>query len=132
MQLGMIGLGRMGANMTQRLLRAGHEVVVFDRSADAVAALVKAGAKGATSLQDLVSKMNGPRHVWLMIPAAFVDGTIHDLAPLLSKDDAIIDGGNSYYKDDIRRAKELAPRGIHYVDCGTSGGVWASSAATRK
>jgi 6-phosphogluconate dehydrogenase len=124
MQLGMIGLGRMGANMTMRLLRAGHEVVVFDRSPEAVATVVKTGAQGATSLQDLVSKLKGPRHVWLMIPAAFVDNTIHELVPLLSRDDAIVDGGNSYYKDDIRRAKELLPRGIHYVDCGTSGGVW--------
>ena len=124
MQLGMIGLGRMGANMTIRLIRAGHQVVVFDRTAAAVADLVKQGAVGATSLADLVSKLSGPRNVWLMIPAAFVDSTITALLPLLQKDDTIIDGGNSYYKDDLRRAKALVAAGMHYVDCGTSGGVW--------
>ena len=124
MQLGMIGLGRMGANMTLRLLKAGHQVVVFDRSAEAIAELVKAGAVGATSLADLTKKLTGPRHVWLMIPAAYVDQSINELLPLLSADDAIIDGGNSYYKDDIRRSKVLAEKKMHYVDCGTSGGVW--------
>ncbi|MSR44179.1 MAG: decarboxylating 6-phosphogluconate dehydrogenase [Phycisphaerales bacterium] len=124
MQLGMIGLGRMGANMSIRLIRAGHQVVVYDRNSNAVADLVKQGAIGTNSMADLVSKMTGPRHVWLMIPAAFVDQTIAGLTPLLSKDDAIIDGGNSYYKDDLRRAKSLSAAGIHYVDCGTSGGVW--------
>ncbi len=124
MQLGMIGLGRMGANMTRRILRAGHEVVVYDRSAEAVAGLVKEGATGSTSVSDLVARLHGPRHVWLMIPAGFVDASIAELAPFLSRDDTIIDGGNSYYKDDIRRAKELAARGLYYVDCGTSGGVW--------
>ncbi|MBU3729069.1 MAG: NADP-dependent phosphogluconate dehydrogenase, partial [Phycisphaerales bacterium] len=124
MQIAMVGLGRMGANMAQRLIKAGHSCVVYDRSAAAVADLVKAGATGASSLADLVKKMSGPRHVWLMIPAAYVDSTIAELQPLLSKDDCIIDGGNSCYIDDIRRSKALASAGIHYVDCGTSGGVW--------
>jgi len=124
MQLGMIGLGRMGANMTLRLLKAGHQVVVFDRSADAIAQLVKAGAVGAASLGDLTQKLTAPRNIWLMIPAAYVDGTVTDLLPLLGADDTIIDGGNSYYKDDIRRSKVLAAKQMHYVDCGTSGGVW--------
>jgi 6-phosphogluconate dehydrogenase len=114
----------MGANMVQRLLKAGHECVVYDRNAQAATDLAKHGAVPATSLQDLVSKLRGPRSVWLMIPAAFVDNTIKDLAPLLSKDDTIIDGGNSYYKDDLRRAEALKPQGLHYVDVGTSGGVW--------
>jgi 6-phosphogluconate dehydrogenase len=124
MQIAMVGLGRMGANMAQRLIKAGHSCVVYDRSAAAVADLVKLGATGASSLADMVGKMKGPRHVWLMIPAAYVDSTIAELQPLLSKDDCIIDGGNSCYIDDIRRSKGLAAAGIHYVDCGTSGGVW--------
>jgi len=124
MQLGMIGLGRMGANMVRRLVKAGHNCVVFDRSADTVKQLAGEGATGATSLDEFVNKLQKPRAIWLMVPAAVVDATIADLAPKLSKDDILIDGGNSYYIDDIRRAKELAPKGIHYVDVGTSGGVW--------
>jgi len=124
MQLGMIGLGRMGANMVRRLLKAGHQCVVFDMSPKAVDELVREKAIGASSLPDLVKKLSKPRAVWMMVPAAVVDRTIGDLVPLLEKDDILIDGGNSYYVDDIRRAKELAPRGIHYVDVGTSGGVW--------
>jgi 6-phosphogluconate dehydrogenase len=124
MQLGMIGLGRMGANMVRRLLKDGHECVVFDRSADAVKNLVKEKAAGADSLADFVKKIKQPRAVWLMVPAGVVDSTIADLLPLLSPGDILIDGGNSYYVDDIRRAKELAAKGIHYVDVGTSGGVW--------
>jgi 6-phosphogluconate dehydrogenase len=124
MQLGMIGLGRMGANMVRRLIKNGHNCVVFDRSAEAVSELVKEKAVGATSLADFVKKLDAPRVVWLMVPAAVVDETIADLLPLLDQEDIIIDGGNSYYVDDIRRAKELAPRRIHYVDVGTSGGVW--------
>jgi 6-phosphogluconate dehydrogenase len=120
----MIGLGRMGANMVLRLLRDGHRCTVFDRSQDAVASLVKEGATGADSLADFVSKLEAPRAIWLMVPAAAVDSTIEDLLPLLQSGDTIIDGGNSYYVDDIRRAKHIAPRGIHYVDVGTSGGVW--------
>ena len=123
-QLGMIGLGRMGGNMVRRLLRAGHGAVVFDRSPKAVKDLVKIGAVGATSLADLVQKMSAPRAIWLMVPAAAVDQTIADLLPLLERGDILIDGGNSYYVDDLRRAKDLAPKGIHYVDIGTSGGVW--------
>jgi 6-phosphogluconate dehydrogenase len=124
MQLGMIGLGRMGANMVRRLLRGGHECVVFDRSPKAIDELVQEKAVGATDLRDLVKKLEAPRAVWLMVPAAAVDKTIADLLPLLAAGDTIIDGGNSYYIDDIRRAKELAPKEIHYVDVGTSGGVW--------
>jgi 6-phosphogluconate dehydrogenase len=124
MQIGMIGLGRMGANMVRRLLRAGHASVVYDRSPRAVEELAREDAIGATSLRDLVEKLHRPRAVWMMLPAATVDATIADLAPLLEHDDVIVDGGNSYYVDDIRRAKELAPKGIHYVDVGTSGGVW--------
>ena len=124
LQLGMIGLGRMGANMVLRLLRDGHKATVFDRSQAAVDSLVHEGATGATSLADLVSKLEAPRAVWLMVPAAAVDSTIDELLPLLDKGDTIIDGGNSYYIDDIRRAKHIAPKGIHYVDVGTSGGVW--------
>jgi 6-phosphogluconate dehydrogenase len=124
MQLGMIGLGRMGANMVRRLMRAGHDVVVYDVSADAVKQLQEEGATGANSLQEFAEKLSTPRAVWLMVPVAFVDGTIEQLAPLLDKGDTLIDGGNSRYHDDIRRAKELEPRGIHYVDVGTSGGVW--------
>jgi 6-phosphogluconate dehydrogenase len=124
MQLGMIGLGRMGANMVRRLLKGGHECVVFDRGPKAVKELGKEGAAGTSSLQDLVKKLEKPRAVWLMIPAAVVDNAIGDLLPHLEEGDMLIDGGNSYYVDDIRRAKELGPKGIHYVDVGTSGGVW--------
>jgi len=124
MQLGMIGLGRMGANMVRRLITGGHDCVVFDTSPKAVAELAKEKAIGATSLQDFVKKLQKPRAVWLMVPAAVVDKSIADLLPLLEKGDILIDGGNSYYIDDIRRAKVLAPNGIHYVDVGTSGGVW--------
>jgi len=124
MQLGMIGLGRMGANMVRRLMRAGHQCVVFDRSQDAVKALAGEGATGASALDDFLAKLNKPRAVWLMIPAAVVDSQLHELAPRMQKDDVIIDGGNSYYIDDIRRAQELSPKGIHYVDVGTSGGVF--------
>jgi len=124
MQLGMIGLGRMGANMERRLIKDGHQCVVFDRSADAVKDLVKENAVGATSPADFVKKLNQPRAVWLMVPAAVVDKAIADLSPLLEAGDILIDGGNSYYVDDIRRAKELASKGIHYVDVGTSGGIW--------
>jgi 6-phosphogluconate dehydrogenase len=114
----------MGANMVRRLIRGGHDCVVFDMSPKAVAELAKEKAKGATSLQDFVNKLDKPRAVWLMVPAAVVDKTIADLLPLLEKGDILIDGGNSYYVDDIRRAKAIAPKGIHYVDVGTSGGVW--------
>jgi 6-phosphogluconate dehydrogenase len=124
MQLGMIGLGRMGANMVRRLLRNGHECVVYDMSASAVADLAADGASGASSLGDFVAKLRAPRAVWLMVPAAVVDRTIAELQPLLGAGDIMIDGGNSYYVDDLRRAKELATSGIHYVDVGTSGGVW--------
>jgi 6-phosphogluconate dehydrogenase len=124
MQLGMIGLGRMGANMVRRLTRGGHQCVVFDRSQDAVKALASEGATGASSLSDFVAKLNKPRAVWLMIPAAVVDSQLHELAALVQKDDVIIDGGNSYYIDDIRRAQELSAQGIYYVDVGTSGGVF--------
>src|SRR5215813_14012164 len=124
MQLGMVGLGRMGANMVKRLLTGGHDCVVFDRSPKAVEELVAEKATGASDLRDLVKKLQAPRAVWLMVPAAVVDKTIASLAPLLDAGDTIIDGGNSYYIDDIRRAKELASKGIHYVDVGTSGGVW--------
>jgi 6-phosphogluconate dehydrogenase len=124
MQLGMIGLGRMGANMVRRLLKGGHQCVVFDRSPMAVQELIREQAVGASSLADFVKKLAKPRAVWLMVPAAVVDESITDLLPLLESGDILIDGGNSYYIDDIRRAKELAPKGIHYVDVGTSGGVW--------
>jgi 6-phosphogluconate dehydrogenase len=124
MQLGMIGLGRMGANMVRRLIKAGHECVVFDRSPEAVADLGKQGAAGSSSLDEFLSKLKPPRAVWLMVPAAVVDQTLEQLATRMQKGDIIIDGGNSYYIDDIRRAKELQPKGIHYADVGTSGGVW--------
>jgi len=124
MQLGMIGLGRMGANMVRRLIGGGHECVVFDRSQQAVDALAKEKAVGTSSLQDFVSRLAKPRAIWLMVPAAVVDKAIADLLPLVESGDILVDGGNSYYVDDIRRAKELAPKGIHYVDVGTSGGVW--------
>jgi 6-phosphogluconate dehydrogenase len=124
MQLGMIGLGRMGANMVRRLLKAGHECVVFDRSPQAVKGLVQEKAVGSDSLAEFVKKLRKPRAVWLMVPAGVVDDSISELLPLLEPDDILIDGGNSYYVDDIRRAKELAAKKIHYVDVGTSGGVW--------
>jgi 6-phosphogluconate dehydrogenase len=124
MQLGMIGLGRMGANMVRRLLRDGQTCVVFDRSSNAVNELVKEEAVGASSLADLVAKLDRPRAIWLMVPAAVVDETIGELSPLLEAGDTIIDGGNSYYIDDIERAKGLRSLGIHYLDVGTSGGVW--------
>jgi 6-phosphogluconate dehydrogenase len=124
MQLGMIGLGRMGANMVRRLIKNGHQCVVYDRSSQAVNDLVKENAVGASSLADLVKKLQKPRAIWLMVPAAVVDQSIADLSPLLEAGDILIDGGNSYYVDDIRRAKELSSHQIHYVDVGTSGGVW--------
>jgi 6-phosphogluconate dehydrogenase len=124
MQLGMIGLGRMGANMVRRLIKGGHQCVVFDRSQRNVDELVQEKAAGASSLQDFVKKLQRPRAIWLMVPAAVVDETIRDLLPSLEADDVLIDGGNSYYIDDIRRAKDLAAKKIHYVDVGTSGGVW--------
>jgi 6-phosphogluconate dehydrogenase len=124
MQLGMVGLGRMGANMVRRLIKGGHDCVVFDQSPKAVGELAKEKARGATSLEDLVKKLAKPRAIWLMVPAAAVDKTIADLRAHLEAGDILIDGGNSYYIDDIQRAKDLAPTGIHYVDVGTSGGVW--------
>ena len=124
MQLGMIGLGRMGANMVRRLLNGGHECVVFDVSPKAVTELTKEKAIGAASLADIVKKLKKPRALWLMVPAALVDQTIADIVPHLEAEDILIDGGNSYYVDDIRRAKELTAKRIHYVDVGTSGGVW--------
>jgi 6-phosphogluconate dehydrogenase len=124
MQLGMIGLGRMGANMVKRLLRGGHQCVVFDRSPKVVNELVQEKAAGSSSLEEFAAKLEKPRAVWLMVPAAAVDETIADLLPHLEDGDILIDGGNSYYVDDIRRAKEMAAKGIHYVDVGTSGGVW--------
>src|SRR5262245_15180412 len=124
MQFGMIGLGRMGANMVRRLTKAGHKCVVYDRSAQVVDGLAKEGATGSSSLADLVKKMEKPRTICLMVPAAFVDSSIGELAPLLEKDDTIIDGGNSHYHDDIARAKRLKEKGLHYVDMGTSGGIW--------
>ncbi len=124
MQLGMIGLGRMGANMVRRLQKNGHTCVVFDRSAETVKQLAGEGATGANSLDDFIQKLQKPRAIWLMVPAGVVDASIKDLVPKLDSGDILIDGGNSYYIDDIRRAKELHPKGIHYVDVGTSGGVW--------
>jgi len=124
MQLGMIGLGRMGANMVRRLIKGGHECVVFDISPKAVEAIMKEHAIGSTSYADFVGKLTTPRAIWLMVPAAVVDQTIDELVPLLESGDILIDGGNSYYIDDIRRAKQLASKGIRYVDVGTSGGVW--------
>jgi 6-phosphogluconate dehydrogenase len=124
MELGMIGLGRMGANMVRRLVRSGHTVVGHAIDREAVDALVPAGMVGAHSLEELVGKLQQPRAVWLMVPAASVDATIESLLPLLDRDDVIVDGGNSHYPDDIRRARLLAPRGIHYLDVGTSGGIW--------
>jgi len=124
MQLGMVGLGRMGANMVRRLIKNGHDCVVFDRSPDAVSGLVKEKAAGSNSLADLATKLQKPRAIWLMVPAGVVDDTIAEVLPHLEAGDILIDGGNSYYIDDIRRAKELAAKKIHYVDVGTSGGVW--------
>jgi 6-phosphogluconate dehydrogenase len=124
MQLGMVGLGRMGANLVRRLTRDGHHCVAYDVSADAVHALEADGVEGASSLADLVARLDQPRAVWLMLPAAVTQATLDTLTPLLSEGDVVIDGGNSYYRDDIARAKALAPLGLHYVDCGTSGGVW--------
>jgi 6-phosphogluconate dehydrogenase len=124
MQLGMVGLGRMGANMVRRLLRGNHKCVVFDMSPKAVDELVQESAEGSTSLRELVTKLAKPRAIWLMVPAAVVDKTIADLLPYLEAEDILIDGGNSYYVDDIQRAKQLAARNIHYLDVGTSGGVW--------
>ena len=124
MQLGMIGLGRMGANLVRRLMRDGHSCVVFDVNADAVKTLEAEGATGAASLEDFVAKLERPRNVWIMVPAAIVQDQVDQLKAVLEEDDTIIDGGNSYYRDDIKHAKELATKGIHFVDCGTSGGVW--------
>ena len=124
MQLGMIGLGRMGANLVRRLMRDGHSCVVFDVNSKAVDELVAEGAIGASSMADLVAKMERPRNVWIMVPAGLVQQMVDELKDLLEDDDTLIDGGNSYYRDDIKHAKELATKGIHFVDCGTSGGVW--------
>lgn len=124
MQLGMVGLGRMGANIVRRLMRDGHECVVFDVNPAAVAELVGEGAIGAHSLDDFMAKLDTPRAVWMMLPAGITGTTVDELAALASRGDVLIDGGNSYYRDDIDRAAKLAPLGIHYVDCGTSGGVW--------
>jgi 6-phosphogluconate dehydrogenase len=124
MQLGMIGLGRMGANLVRRLMRDGHTCVVFDVNTKAVDELVAEGAIGASSMADLIAKMERPRTVWIMVPAGLVQQMVDELKDLLEDDDTLIDGGNSYYRDDIKHAKELAAKGIHFVDCGTSGGVW--------
>ena len=126
MELGMIGLGRMGTNMVRRLMRAGHQCVVYDLHSKTVQTLVKEGAVGATSVEDFANKLSAPRSVWMMVPAAAVDPTLKTLIPLLERDDVVIDGGNSYYHDDICRSVELKPKGIHYMDVGTSGGVWGS------
>ncbi|MBV9166661.1 MAG: decarboxylating 6-phosphogluconate dehydrogenase [Solirubrobacterales bacterium] len=125
MQLGMVGLGRMGANLVRRLMRAGHECVVYDVSPDAVNSLVGEGATGSGSLEEFVKSLSVPRAAWVMVPAGdLTEKTVHQLADLMDSDDAIIDGGNTYYRDDMRRAQELSRRGVHYIDCGTSGGVW--------
>ncbi len=124
MQLGMIGVGRMGANMVRRLLADGHECVVWDPSADAVRDLAAEGAVAAESAADLAARLQAPRAVWLMVPAGVVDGALAGLTPHLERGDLVVDGGNSYYVDDLRRATELAEQGLHYVDCGVSGGVW--------
>ena len=126
MELGMIGLGRMGSNMVQRLLRAGHQCVAYDVHPEPAQALVKDGAVSAGSIEDFAKKLKAPRAIWLMVPAAVVDETLKALVPFLEKDDVVVDGGNSYYHDDIRRAAELKPKGIYYVDAGTSGGVWGA------
>src|ERR1700675_1165947 len=124
MQLGMIGLGRMGGNMVRRLVKNGHQCVVYDRTPDTVKKFASDGATGSNSLDDFIKKLQKPRAIWLMVPAGVVNATLRDLVPKLEKDDILIDGGNSYYIDDIRRAKELSAKGLHYVDVGTSGGVW--------
>src|SRR5215469_3238391 len=124
MQLGMIGLGRMGANLVRRLMRDGHRCVAYDVNADAVKGLEAEGADGATTLAEFVSKLDMPRNIWIMVPAGIVEHTLADLVPLLQPDDVVIDGGNSYYRDDITRSAALRPAGIHYLDVGTSGGVW--------
>jgi 6-phosphogluconate dehydrogenase len=124
MQLGMVGLGRMGANLSRRLMRAGHEVVVYDVSPDAIAQLEDEGATGSASLADFVAKLTPPRAAWIMVPAAFAGSTAQQLADLMDAGDIVIDGGNTYYRDDIDRAKAFEPRGVHYVDVGTSGGVF--------
>ncbi|HZE05092.1 MAG TPA: NAD(P)-binding domain-containing protein, partial [Solirubrobacteraceae bacterium] len=124
MQLGMIGLGRMGANLVRRLMRDGHRCVVYDVTADAVKRLEDEGAEGAGSLKELVQKLERPRSIWIMVPAGIVQRTVDELSELLDGGDIVIDGGNSYYRDDIARAEQLAKQDIHYVDCGTSGGVW--------
>ncbi len=124
MQIGMIGTGRMGANMVRRLKRAGHECIVNARHIESIQPLLDEGIVGTTSLPEFVAKLSRPRLVWMMIPAASVDTTLSTLVPLLDRGDIVVDGGNSYYHDDIRRAKQLTPLGIHYVDCGVSGGVW--------
>jgi 6-phosphogluconate dehydrogenase len=124
MQLGMIGLGRMGANLVRRLMADGHRCVVYDVNADAVDELAGEGATGAKTLEELVAALEKPRAAWIMVPAGFVQSTVDELAKLLDADDVVVDGGNSYYRDDIDRAAQLEPKGIHYVDCGTSGGVW--------
>lgn len=126
MELGMIGLGRMGTNMVRRLMRANHQCVVYDIHSEAVQSLAREGAAGASSLEDFVKKLKTPRAIWMMVPAGVVDETLKGLTPLLAPDDVLIDGGNSYYRDDLRRAAELKPKGIHYVDAGTSGGVWGA------
>jgi 6-phosphogluconate dehydrogenase len=123
MQVGMIGLGRMGAGLVRRLMRGGHQCVVYDRDQEAVKGLAKEGATGSPSLDDLVTRLTPPRTIWVMVPAAAVDAVVSDLAPRLATDDVVIDGGNSYYGDDVRRAAQLQARGVHYVDVGTSGGV---------
>lgn len=126
MEIGMIGLGRMGANMVRRLMRDGHRCVVYDVRAESVAALAQDGANGASSLETFVQKIAKPRAIWMMVPAGVVDATLDDLAPLLDEDDVVVDGGNSYYHDDLRRSARLRERGVHYVDVGTSGGVWGA------
>src|SRR5215471_2316445 len=123
-QLGMVGLGRMGANLVRRLMRDGHPCVAYDVNEAAVKELAGEGATGTTSLEEFVEALDKPRNIWLMLPAAIVDSTLDQLVPLLDKNDAVIDGGNSYYRDDITRAAALKAKGIHYLDCGTSGGVW--------
>jgi 6-phosphogluconate dehydrogenase len=124
MQVGMIGLGRMGANMARRLMRQGHACVVYDRSAVALAALAREGAAAAATLDDFVARLETPRAIWLMIPAGLVDASLDELLPRRAPDDAVVDGGNSFYRDDVARARRLAARGVHHLDCGTSGGVW--------
>ena len=123
MQVGMIGLGRMGAGLARRLMRSGHQCVVYDRDQEAVKGLAKEGAAGSASLDDLATRLTPPRAIWVMVPATAVDGVVNELAPRLAKNDVVIDGGNSYYGDDVRRAEQLQARGVHYVDVGTSGGV---------